>query len=166
MFCESGGFSLERPRPLGTNSAGPQVILTQTYWLHEYHIATFIQDNVWFTWSFTFTLFGSGGLFVQGICRPMFGSLTPARGQVALFIFSSDRSFCSDEWWFIIFPQQQLFQIFTQSIGAIYITSVTLGCLNSINAIDVTRCWLMLIECQMFQCSNVQMLKFSIVQML
>ena len=32
------------------------------------------------------------------------------------------------------------FQIFTQSIIAIDVTSVTLSCLNSINAIDVTRC--------------------------
>ena len=29
---------------------------------------------------------GSGGLFVQGMCRPMFGSITPARGQVNIFI--------------------------------------------------------------------------------
>ena len=33
-----------------------------------------------------------------------------------------------------------LSQIFTQSIDAIDVTSVTLSCLNSINAIDVTRC--------------------------
>ena len=32
-----------------------------------------------------------------------------------------------------------LFQIFTQSIDAIEVTSVTLSRLNSINAIDVTR---------------------------
>ena len=33
----------------------------------------------------------------------------------------------------------QLFQIFTQSLDAIVVTSVTLSRLNSINAIDVTR---------------------------
>ena len=33
-----------------------------------------------------------------------------------------------------------LFQIFTQSLDAIDVTSVTLSRLNSINAIDVTRC--------------------------
>ena len=32
------------------------------------------------------------------------------------------------------------FQIFTQSIDAIDVTSVTLSRLNSINEIDVTRC--------------------------
>ena len=32
-----------------------------------------------------------------------------------------------------------LFQIFTQSLDAIYVTSVTLSRLNSINAIDVTK---------------------------
>ena len=54
-----------------------------------------------------------------------------------------------------------LFQIFTQSIDAIDVTSVTLSCLNSINAIEVTRCWLMLIECRMFQYSNVPMFQCS-----
>ena len=34
VFCESGCFSLEWPSPLGTNSAGPQVILTQTFGCH------------------------------------------------------------------------------------------------------------------------------------
>ena len=38
-----------------------------------------------------------------------------------------------------ISAQRQLFQIFTQSIDAIDVKSVTLSCLNSINAIDVTR---------------------------
>ena len=38
-----------------------------------------------------------------------------------------------------IHPQQPLFQILTQSIDAIDVTSVTLSRLNSINAIDVTR---------------------------
>ena len=32
------------------------------------------------------------------------------------------------------------FQIFNQSIGAIDVTSVILGCLNRINAVDVTKC--------------------------
>ena len=35
--------------------------------------------------------------------------------------------------------QRPLFQIFTQSLDAIDVTSVTLSRLNSINAIDVTR---------------------------
>ena len=38
----------------------------------------------------------------------------------------------------------QLFQIFIQSIAAIDVTSVPLGRVNSINAIDVKRCKLML----------------------
>ena len=37
-----------------------------------------------------------------------------------------------------IYPHP-LFQIFTQSLDAIDVTSVTLSRLNSINAIDVTR---------------------------
>ena len=40
----------------------------------------------------------------------------------------------------------QLFQIFTQSLDAIDVISVTLSRLNSINAIDVKRCKFMLIE--------------------
>jgi len=45
------------------------------------------QDKVVFLWNDPVPLeptaqARSGGLFVQGICRPMFGSLTPARGQV------------------------------------------------------------------------------------
>ena len=40
-----------------------------------------------------------------------------------------------------------LFQIFTQSIDAIDVTSVSLSCLNSINATHVTRCKLLLVEC-------------------
>ena len=46
-----------------------------------------------------------------------------------------------------------LSQIFTRSIDAIDVTSVTLSCFNSINAIDVTRERRMfigpLVECQM-----------------
>ena len=34
-----------------------------------------------------------------------------------------------------------LLQIFTQSIDSIDVTSVTISRLNSIKAIDVTRCW-------------------------
>ena len=45
-----------------------------------------------------------------------------------------------------IYPRP-LFQTFTQSIDAIDVTSVTLSRLNSINAIDVTRCWMKLIQC-------------------
>ena len=54
---------------------------------------------------------------------------------------SSDRSSCSDDGLLYIYPQQQqLFQIFTQSVDAVGVTSVTLSRLNSINVIDVTRC--------------------------
>ena len=78
-------------------------------------------------------------------------------------IFSSDRSPYSDGGLLYIYPQQQpLFQILTQSTDAIDVTSVTLSRLNSINAIDVTRCKFMLIECSnvpMFQWSNVHMFK-------
>ena len=48
---------------------------------------------------------------------------------------SSDRSSCSDDGLVYIHP---LFEIFTQSLDAIDVTSVTLSRLNSINAIDVT----------------------------
>ena len=61
---------------------------------------------------------------------------------------------------YYISSRQPLFEIFTQSIDAIDVKSVTLSRLNSINAIDVTRCWLMLIECSnvsMFQCSKGKM---------
>ena len=50
---------------------------------------------------------------------------------------SSDRSSYSDDGLLYIYPQRQLFQIFTQSIDAIDVTSVTLSRLNSINAIDI-----------------------------
>ena len=43
--------------------------------------------------------------------------------------------------YYISRQRQQLFQIFTQSIGVIEVTSVTRSRLNSIIAIDVTRCW-------------------------
>ena len=57
-----------------------------------------------------------------------------------LFV-SSNRSFYSDDCLLYIYLlQQQIFQIFTQSIDVIHVTSVTQSCLNSINAIDVTRC--------------------------
>ena len=44
---------------------------------------------------------------------------------------------------YYIYPQQQrpLFQIFTQSINVIDVIRFTLSRLNSINAIEVTRCW-------------------------
>ena len=52
--------------------------------------------------------------------------------------FSSDRSSYSDNGLLYIHPwRQPLFQIFTQSINAIDVTSVTLSRLNSINAIDI-----------------------------
>ena len=53
---------------------------------------------------------------------------------------SSDRSSYSDDGLLYIYPQRQLFQIFTQSIDAIDVTSVTLSRLNSINAFNVTKC--------------------------
>ena len=55
-----------------------------------------------------------------------------------------------------IYPRP-LFQIFTQFIDAIDVTIVTLCCLSSINAIDVTRCWLNVKSSTvpMFQSSNV-----------
>ena len=78
-------------------------------------------------------------------------------------IISSDRSSCSDDGLVYISGswQRPLFQIFTQSIDAIDVTSVTQSCLNSINAIYVTRYWLMLIECRKFNCSNVPMFQCS-----
>ena len=51
-------------------------------------------------------------------------------------IISSDRSSYSDNGLLYV----QLFQIFTQSIDAIDVTSDTLSRLNIINAIIVTRC--------------------------
>ena len=52
---------------------------------------------------------------------------------------SSDRSSYSDDGLLFIRQRQQLFQIFTQSIDVIDVTSVNLSRLNSIIAIDVTR---------------------------
>ena len=70
----------------------------------------------------------------------------------------SHRSYYSDDGLSYIRPQRQLFQIFTQSIDAIDVASVTLSRLNSINAIDVKR-----VECRMsnvqFQMSNVNKVK-------
>ena len=82
-------------------------------------------------------------------------------------IISSDRSSYSDDGLLYV----QLFHIFTQSIDAIDVRSVTLGRLNSINAIHVTRCKLMLMpDCMLnvpiSQCSNDPMFKCSNVQML
>ena len=50
---------------------------------------------------------------------------------------SSDRSSFSDDGLVYIHP---LFENFSQSNDAIDVTSVTLSNLNSMNAIDVTRC--------------------------
>ena len=82
-------------------------------------------------------------------------------GSSEMVFFSSDRSSYSDDGLLYIRQRQwqQLFQIFTQSLDAIDVTSVTLSRLNSINAIHVIRCKLMLIECQMLQCSNLLMLQ-------
>ena len=57
---------------------------------------------------------------------------------------SSDRSSCSDDGLLYIYLSGHFFQIFTQSIDAIDVTSVTLSRSNSVNAIDVTRCKLRL----------------------
>ena len=54
-------------------------------------------------------------------------------------LVSSDRSSNSDDGLLYVYPQLQLFQIFTQSLDAIDFTSVTLKRLNSITADDVTR---------------------------
>ena len=52
-----------------------------------------------------------------------------------IFIIGSDRSSYSDDGLlYSIHPQHPLFQILTQSIDAIDVTSVTLSRLNSINA--------------------------------
>ena len=53
-------------------------------------------------------------------------------------IFSYDRGSFSDDGLLYIHAQRQVFQIFTQSLDAIDVTSVTLSRLNSINAIDVS----------------------------
>ena len=59
---------------------------------------------------------------------------------------SSDRSSYTDDGLLLaptgalVVAPLPLFQIFTQSIDAIDVTSVTLSRLKSINAIDVTRC--------------------------
>ena len=68
--------------------------------------------------------------------------------------------------------RQQLFQIFTQSLDAIDVTSETISHLNSINAIDVTRYWLnveyynvpmfQFSNVQVFQCFNVTMFQYYI----
>ena len=52
-------------------------------------------------------------------------------------IISSDRSSYTDDGPRYIRGSTSFFQIFTQSIGAIDVTSVTLSRLNSINAIDI-----------------------------
>ena len=67
--------------------------------------------------------------------------------------------------YYIYIDIRTTFWNFTQSIGAIDVTSVTLSYFNSINAFDVKRCKLMLIECQMFQWSNDPMFKCSNVPM-
>ena len=54
-------------------------------------------------------------------------------------LVSSDRSSCSDDG-LVYIQWHPLFEIFTQSLDAIDVTSVTLSRLNSINAIGVTRC--------------------------
>ena len=62
--------------------------------------------------------------------------------MLKLTFISSDRSSDSDDVLLYkdIYIRSPLFQIFAQSIDANDVTSVTLSHLNSINAIDVTRC--------------------------
>ena len=59
--------------------------------------------------------------------------------NMIIIVVRSDRSSCTDDGLLYI-RAAQLFQIFTQSLEAIDVTSVTQSCLNSINAIEVTRC--------------------------
>ena len=54
-------------------------------------------------------------------------------------IVSSDRSSYSDDV-ILYIRSSPLFQIYTQSLDAIDVASVTLSRINNINAIDVTRC--------------------------
>ena len=55
-----------------------------------------------------------------------------------IVLISSDRSSCTDDGLLYIYPGH-FFQIFTQFLDAIDVTSVTLKRLNSINADNVTR---------------------------
>ena len=58
-----------------------------------------------------------------------------------LWFVSSDRSSYSDDGLLYIRSSgSHFFRFSLQSIDAIDVTSVTQSCLNSINAIDVTRC--------------------------
>ena len=61
-------------------------------------------------------------------------------GMKYIIFVSSDRSSYSETVLLYNCGSRPLFQIFTQPIGAIVVTSVTLSRLNSINAFDVTRC--------------------------
>ena len=70
--------------------------------------------------------------------RPPKGTYYPFFSQALPFV-SSVRSSYTDDGLLHTRTYVQLFQIFTQSIDSIDVTSVTLGHLNSINAIDVTR---------------------------
>ena len=83
--------------------------------------------------------------------------------NICMQFVSSDWSSYSDD---VLLYIQPLFQIFTQSVDAIDVRSVTPSRLNSVNEIDVIRKQLMLIECRMFQCSNDPMFKCSNVPMI
>ena len=105
-------------------------VILETSWGHHHH-----HDHQ-----------AQAGLWLAGP-RRMVGRVQFSRKVTFLLqkaFISSDRSSCSDDGRLSINP---LFQIFTQSIDAIDVTSFTLSRLNSVNAIDVTRCKLMLIEC-------------------
>ena len=56
------------------------------------------------------------------------------------FVSSEGSSYSDDGLLYISTAQRPLFQIFTQSLDAFDVSSVTLSCLNNINANDVTRC--------------------------
>ena len=139
-------------------------------WLFQhtsYLVQIFTKPAIWFGsllnqlfWLFQHTsylilIFYSTSIFVRFHSAPQFLFCWSS----ILFI-SSDRSSYSGDG--LLYVYRTTFRIFTQSIDAIDVTSVTLSRLNSINA----RNWFhkMLIECSnvpMFQCLDVQMFKCS-----
>ena len=80
-FVNQVVFLWNDPVPLEPTAQARRLFL-----LHNGDIGTCILDtdeNTLHT-----SLLGSGGLFVQGLCRPMFATLTPARGQVVFSPFT------------------------------------------------------------------------------
>ena len=99
----------------------------QTYWLHLW------KDGKWKILHLTMEL---KLRYIHNCEEERFkGAITVKRKNS---IVSSDRSSYSDDG--LLYIYRTTFWIFTQSIDAIDVTSVTLSCANSINAIDVTRC--------------------------